>query len=132
MKKIILWGSCVLLFLLIAACNKQNETISLLSMHTWVAKTNSSDVLVGDEFQFLDNRLFFHSRSGERLNDGKWNFSSDYISDGNEIKVESDLGEFYYIIKSVTNTELQLTPINVNASGWNGVYYLPTITLTPK
>lgn len=132
MKKLILFSSCALLFLLTTACTKENQTVSLLSAHTWVITSTSLGGVAGDEYKMYDNRLFIHYQGGYIINDGQWAYQNRYGSRDSEIigmRVDSDLGELYFDIDKLTTTELQLTPVDY--SGWTPITY-PTITLTPK
>lgn len=110
MKKILLWSSCVLLFLSLLACSKESQMTLKISAKTWVVTANSPGGVEGDEYKFLDNHLYFHYQGDVLQNDGKWEF--DFYSSydpSQEIIVKSDQGELLYTIDKITDTELELS-----------------------
>lgn len=75
MKPFVLLLSSIFLFLVPTSCQKAGQ-IHLIAAHTWVvtdATGISSFAQIGDEVQFLDNRLYFKNSNGFET-DGSWDF----------------------------------------------------------
>ena len=120
MQKIFLFCSILAFFTTTTSCEKAGK-ILLISNHKWVVTNNSQGGTPGDEYSFLDNRLFFLTSSSGSVIDGKWDFA--FSGDLNSIYIETT-GYADYYIQKLTSDELELKP-------QNGLG-LPLITLAPK
>ncbi len=119
MKKIFLFCS-ILVFSTITSCEKAGK-ILLISNHKWVVTNNSQGGTPGNEYSFLDNRLFFLTTGSGSAIDGKWDFA--YSGDINSIYIETT-GYTNYYIQKLTADELELKPIIGSSTA--------LITLAPK
>jgi hypothetical protein len=120
MKKTILFCTVLALVTTITSCEKA-EKILLLSNHKWVVTNNSQGGNPGNEYSFLDNRLFFLTTTSGSEIDGKWDFA--YSGDINTLYIETSLYTNYYIQK-LTADELELKPIIGSSTA--------LVTLAPK
>ena len=119
MKKTLLFFTLLALFTSVTSCEKA-EKILLISNQKWIVTDNSLGGNSGDEYSFLDNRLFFLTTSGSVM-DGKWDFA--YSGDINTIYIETSSYTNYHIQK-LTADELELKPIIGSSTA--------LITLAPK
>ena len=118
MKKILLFCTILAFFNSITSCEKAGR-ILLISNHKWIVTNNSQGGTPGDEYSFLDNRLFFLTTSSGSKIDGKWDFA--YEEEINSIYIETT-GYTHYDIQKITSDALVLKPKNG----------ISLITLAPK
>lgn len=132
MKQRFLFLASFCLLLIQTSCQKAGQ-IHLISAHTWVVTDItgfSTFVQLGDEVNFLDNRLYFKNSNGFET-DGSWDFlgrdATPFVSSSvTGLFVNTGFNYHEFNILKLNANELELTESNTSLGG---TY---TVNLKPK